>query len=436
MCFLLALLGLIACEPSASNDVPTYQSPEVPEAMQIVEMPADQLYDKVLGALVGSAIGDAMGAPTEMWSRHAMQVEFGHIDQLDSMVREPSAEGTWGYNLSAGSTTDDTRWKALMVDFFTGESERPQARQAELDGKAFARLIRQRYEVGLSGLKQIDAYESEPYEAQMRELLWLKEWAMVAKPYEEGDLQAYSDALNRFYGGEMVCAGMLWSPMVGVMYPGDPAWAYEQTFAINAYDLGYAQDISGLTASLVAAAMHPQSSPDSILGVMRSVDPRGYFRSRLVGRTAYKLFQEARYLVATAREVNPADVLKDPPVKLALPLKTQADSIRYAQWSTAYQQLDHNLRSYPFHPAEIHLVNLTALMITDFDFQLALEFVINFGRDNDTTAAVTGAILGAMHGAEALPPKLVQQTLASNRELGLDLEQMAQRLVESMEREL
>ena len=26
-------------------------------------------YDKVLGALVGSAIGDAMGASTEMWHR-------------------------------------------------------------------------------------------------------------------------------------------------------------------------------------------------------------------------------------------------------------------------------------------------------------------------------------------------------------------------------
>ncbi len=41
--------------------------------------PADRafLYDRVLGSLVGSAIGDAMGAPTEMWSRDQIQAEYG-----------------------------------------------------------------------------------------------------------------------------------------------------------------------------------------------------------------------------------------------------------------------------------------------------------------------------------------------------------------------
>ena len=63
-----------------------------------------------------------MGAPTEMWNRFDMQVEFGHIDGLDSMVREPSAEGIWDFNMPAGSTTDDTRWKALMVSAVTESS--------------------------------------------------------------------------------------------------------------------------------------------------------------------------------------------------------------------------------------------------------------------------------------------------------------------------
>ena len=34
-------------------------------------------HDKVLGLLVGSAIGDAMGAPTEMWSRNDIQLDYG-----------------------------------------------------------------------------------------------------------------------------------------------------------------------------------------------------------------------------------------------------------------------------------------------------------------------------------------------------------------------
>jgi len=51
-----------------------------------------------------------------------------------------------------------------------------------------------------------------------------------------------------------------------------------------------------------------------------------------------------------------------------------------------------------FHPGEVHQINLTALLFTDFDFEKSLAFVTNYGRDNDTVAAITGAILGALHG--------------------------------------
>ena len=75
------------------------------------------LYDKVLGCCWVRAIGDAMGAPTEMWSRRDIMVGYGVVNRLDTMVRAPSAEGTWAYNLPAGGTTDDTRWKKLTAEF-------------------------------------------------------------------------------------------------------------------------------------------------------------------------------------------------------------------------------------------------------------------------------------------------------------------------------
>ncbi|MEO0469887.1 MAG: ADP-ribosylglycohydrolase family protein [Bacteroidota bacterium] len=436
VCLFLSCLGLnfFSCQPAApanpSTPVMTPSSSAVPRPSRL--SPA-QLYDKVLGALVGSAIGDAMGAPTEMWNRFNMQVEYGHIDSLDDLVREPSAEGTWGMNLPAGSTTDDTRWKVLMIDFLTGDKEQAGPRPSQLSATAFTGHIQQRYERGLQELRQLDAFALDPYEDQMRKIAWLKEWALVAKPYQEGEIDGYSDALNKFYGGEMVCAGMLFSPLVGAAYPGDPAWAYEQSFNIDVFDIGYAKDIAGLSAAMVSAAMSDTASQDSILRVMREVDPKGYFNSRLVGRTSYKLFQEARYIVHEAREAKAEDIVQNPPVKLALPLETSDDSIRYARISRAYQLLDEKLMRYPFHPAEIHLVNVTAMMLCDFDFRTSLAFVINYGRDNDTTAAVTGSILGALHGFEALPEDLRTTVLTANRELGFDLETLAQRLTQSIQ---
>lgn len=422
---LLSLVLLVSCgAPDPTSPQPPAMKPA--ESLEIT-MSRDQLYDKLLGMLVGTAIGDAMGAPTEMWARSQIQVEYGHVQGLDSMVRAPSGEGIWGYNLPAGSTTDDTRWKALLVDFLCGESGKPMGHRMELDARDFARYLMRRYESDLAALKAQDGYDPEPFEAHMRRMNWLQEWAVVAKPYYERDLDAYSAAVHKFYGGEMVCGGMLFSPTIGAYYPGQPLRAYTESYKLNLFDIGYAKDIGSLTASMVAAAMEEAPSKERVLGVVREVDPQGYFKSRLVGRTAYKLYQQARYLVHEARQAT-AEEVKDVPIKLALPLDTEADSLYYAQTARAYAALDQQLMRYPFHPAEIHLVNLTALLFADFDFQQALEFVINYGRDNDTTGAVTGSILGAYYGARALPPDMVSTVIEANKALGLDLPEMAERM--------
>ena len=44
--------------------------------MPRLELSKEVLYDKILGALVGSAIGDAMGASTEMWHRKDIQEKY------------------------------------------------------------------------------------------------------------------------------------------------------------------------------------------------------------------------------------------------------------------------------------------------------------------------------------------------------------------------
>ncbi|MEL6671236.1 MAG: ADP-ribosylglycohydrolase family protein [Bacteroidota bacterium] len=434
LCLISMCMLLWACPAPTPQSMPGSPLPSTTEAaMKQIEWDRDSLYDKMLGVLLGSAIGDAMGAPTEMWPREKIQLMYGHVQDLDNMVREPSPEGTWGMNLPAGSTTDDTRWKAFMVDFFTGENGPAQARKASLKGADFGQAILDRHDRGIAFLKQIESNSLEPFEEEMRKITWLKEWAVVARPYVADDLQGFYDSLSSFYGGEMVCAGMLFAPMIGAAYAGDPAWAYQQTYQMNFFDLGYARDISGLTAAMVAGAMAPGAAPDSILPVVQSVDPQGYFSSRLVGRTAYKLYEETLWMMDAVNKVKPEEFFEqEPAVLLALPLETAEDSLLYARLSTAYQLLDEKLMRYPFHPAEIYLVNAMALLFAEYDFEQALAFVINYGRDNDTTAAVTGSILGGLYGAKALPKKLTQPCLKANRELGFDLEKMAQRMVDAI----
>ena len=386
------------------------------------------LYDKVLGSLVGSAIGDAMGAPTEMWSQQDIRNEYGHVDSLDLVLREPSPEGPWNFNLPPGAGTDDTRWKVLMVDYLVGEHGaslpfRP-------DAGRFSQFINARYARSVDDLRATTGLAPEPLEDAMRRLTWLQEWARITRAYADNDLDGYRNALARFYGGEMSCAGMLYAPVVGAAYPGRPERAYEAAYDLGLFDLGYARDITGLTAALTAAAFTPGAGPSTFTTVMREVDPRGFFRARLLGRVAYQQFRQARAIVRQARRLTLEEVRK-----MDLPglQDSGQDSLSYGQTQRAYQLLAEARQDVPFHAGEIHLINLTALLFANYQFQPALEFVTNYGRDNDTVAAVTGAILGALHGYRALPEDQRELVVRVNREvLDLDLERAARQLTDAV----
>jgi len=66
------------------------------------------LFKRVYGALIGSAIGDAMGGPVEMLPFEEIERKYGVVDELlPYLDKEPSAHGLW--TKEAGSYTDDTR---------------------------------------------------------------------------------------------------------------------------------------------------------------------------------------------------------------------------------------------------------------------------------------------------------------------------------------
>jgi hypothetical protein len=242
----------------------------------------------------------------------------------------------------------------------------------------------------------------------------------------DGDLDGYSHAASKFYGGEMSCAGMLYAPMVGLYYPGAPEAAYSNGYNLGLFDLGYARDITGLTAAYVARAMQPGVGVEDIGALTRLVDPQDYFKSRLVGRIANRVYQDARRIAYEARQI---DAIPD---GVRVPAGYPYEPLYFAQVEEAYRQLDGKLQDIPFHAGEIHLINLTALEFGAGDFRKTIEFVVNYGRDNDTVGAVTGAILGAWLGASQLPAGWFTKAIKTNREtVGIDLEELARQVVQT-----
>jgi len=417
----LALLGFAGCETSSPNPaVPRDSTTTSAATSSQLSLPREHYHDKVLGLLIGSAIGDAMGAPTEMWGRSDIQLDYGFVDDLGPMVRTASAEGIWKSNLPAGGTTDDTRWKALTIEFLLAQD------LDQATPQAMARHIMRVYQSHIDTLKATEGFHPKPYEDNLMKMAWLQEWALVAKPYAADDLPGYADALSKFYGGEMTCAGMLYSPIWGAVHAGAPDAAYQLGYHHAIYDIGYARDMTSLVAAMTAAAFDSDATPTSVINVNRTVDPESYFASRLVGRSSYRFYQHARKIVSEARAVSIEPMQAIP----AVPAPFQhLKPLAYLQLKSAFDQLDAANESIAFHPGEIYLITLTAMLFHEFDFEGSMTFITNYGRDNDTVAAIAGAILGAYWGADRLPPGMTQKVLEVNRnELGLDLVQLADQM--------
>ncbi|NVJ87301.1 MAG: ADP-ribosylglycohydrolase family protein [Algoriphagus sp.] len=390
---ILLLLGIVAC--SKPNPTPSFEKKLIESGLS-----EEELQDKILGMLVGSAIGDAMGAPTEMWPREMIQSKYGFVQKLDSMTRKASPEGTWLPNLPAGGTTDDTRWKVLTAEFL--QTQGPE----QLEPKAFAQLIVDQHSFYFEEYSKIDPNDSLLKGKALLKVEWLQEWAKVSQPYITNNLNGYADSLGKFYGGEMVCAGLLYGAALGSYFPGNPKNAYEETYKLSLYDLGYAKDLTALSAAMTAAGMEKGANADSLLASLK-VDPKQYVESRLVGRTANRIIWEAQSIANEAKSLDSLGNQMDP----------ESPALKFA-----YSQLDARIQDMPFHAGEIFLQTLTAMLYTDFDFMNTLIFLTNYGRDNDTTAALAGAILGAYYGFEALPEKEKQQVMIVNKKLlGIDL---------------
>ena len=424
LCFLLLLL-FFACEDESITRRTKPPAPKVETkaywSYQDTSLSDTALYDKVLGMLVGSAIGDALGAPTEMWWRGQIEEEYGYVDSFDIVLREPSAEGPWGRNLPAGAGTDDTRWKELTVDFLLTQPTH------ELSTHDFAEFVNEHYAAQLDDLKNTEGLEPEPYTAAIRRFEWLQEWARVTRAYASGDIDDYRDALNRFYGGEMACAGLLYASAIGAYYPGKPEAAYDAMHDLAIFDLGYARDVSALGAALTALAFRDSLTNDSLRYHMITVDPEGYFDARLLSRLAYQQFQRAERIVRLTDRIDTTLI-----ARLAaqeLPPDFRGDTIEYVRLQEAYRLLDENAQDIPFHAGEIFLVSLTGMLYHRLDFSGAIEFIVNYGRDNDTSAALAGGILGAYHGAAALPAEQRELVIKVNREvLDIDLEKLARQM--------
>ena len=226
----------------------------------------------------------------------------------------------------------------------------------------------------------------------------------------------------------MSCAGMLYTPAFGLVAQ-DPESAYEMAYDHTLFDIGYARDISALVAAMTRMAMHTQDM-DSILNTAVFTDPKRFQDSRLVGRLSLDIALGARDYERRARQIpDPGSGMDMDSLRLRIPDAYPGDADQWLRQQAVYRMLEEDQRAIPFHAGEIWQILIAALEWGQGDLDATLAFIVNYGRDNDTVAAVAGMILGAKIGFEGLPEEKRETILEVNREqLGMDLKAMAEKI--------
>lgn len=345
------------------------------------------------GLLLGGLIGDALGGPIEFSDRPQSekqltdarhwpadrQISAALLDELAASVPlhsyevlrpEPAAYGPWRTAAPAGTLTDDSRHKMVLLDAIeiaNGQS-RPVTEQdiaqAFLDFMPVVEAERRDETLALN-------------DEGFREYRYAARWVLG-----ERDLSR-ALPLERLWAGVHNCSGQMMFLPLAVLYPGEPFDAYLAAYDLDFIDTPLARDITSALVAGLATALSPelaQSSTDvrwqAVLASMRATDPYRYQDVPYAGRQLNKWLEAAESFARRAA---------GSPSSLYRLLETEG---KPEFWWDAHFTL---------------LVPFAMLHLCDFNTLAAMHLCLDFGHDTDSYAQVLGCFAGAVHGVQLFP---------------------------------
>jgi ADP-ribosylglycohydrolase len=311
------------------------------------------------GALIGLAIGDALGMPTQYLPRELIAERYGVLDGFHAAPDDnPISRG-----MPAGRVTDDTD-QAIILGRLLIEGG------GQVDPEAFAR--------------ELLAWERRMIEAGSQDLLG---------PSTRNALSLAAQGVPTSRTGRAGAtngAAMRVAP-VGIAFTDDPIEALIDAVAQSSH-VTHNTTIGIAGAAAVAAAVSAGiagASLEEALGLAIEA-------ARLGSRCG---FYYAGADVA-ARIAWALDLVKGRKVEEALDL--------------VYRLVGTGVATQEAVPAAIAICALTPN-----DPWLTCRLAASLGGDCDTVAAMAGAISGACHGSEGFPPQAIEALNAANPDLAL-----------------
>ncbi|MFJ5266922.1 ADP-ribosylglycohydrolase family protein [Streptomyces sp. NPDC088358] len=320
------------------------------------------LDERITGALVGAAVGDALGGPVEGYTPE--QITERHGGRVHGVVG-PWNGDAWRtarpiapYHKGDGHVTDDTLMTHALIRVYTTVRD-------HLDAYAVAGHLVPDLMTTPRWIPELEA------EALPLQRIFLAEKWLVARLH-----YGHVDPREAGAGNIVNCGAAMYMAPVGLVNAANPAGAYAEALDVaGAHQSSYGREAAGVLAAGVAAACAPGATPDSVVTACLALAKDGT-------RDAIEAVCEV-----AARHSDFESALR--PLREAVaPYDTVGPDYRTPSLGARRPSRLHSIEELP--------VALGMLLVSGGDFRHAVLGSVNYGRDCDSIATMAGALAGAL----------------------------------------
>ncbi|MEV7524465.1 ADP-ribosylglycohydrolase family protein [Streptomyces sp. NPDC091371] len=338
------------------------------------------LEDRATGALVGAAVGDALGGPVEGWTPD--QIVERHGGRIHGIVGPwyedwRTARPIAPYHKGDGHVTDDTLMTHALVRVY-------EAVRDHLDAYAVAEHLVPDLMTNPRWIPELEA-EALP----LQRIFLAEKWIVTRLHY------AHVDPREAGTGNIVNCGAAMYMAPVGIANAGNPAGAYAEALDIaGAHQSSYGREAAGVFAAAVAAACLPGATASSVVDTALSLAKDGT-------RSAIAAVAE---VAALHRDFESALT----PLRAAVaPYDSVGPDYRAPSLGARRPSRLHSIEELP--------IALGMLLIADGSYESSVLGAVNYGRDCDSIATMAGAVAGALGGEAAVPSGWAKQVAEASR---------------------